>query len=72
MAYPFLAIDIVVNPSGRALPIAKTVRPKYVVLRLVNTPIKVNKSTSKPEQNLVHNIPNTMLIKTIYMKYSGT
>ena len=39
IACPFLAIEIVVSPSGKALPTAITVSPKYVVLILAIRPI---------------------------------
>lgn len=71
IAYPFFAMAIVVKPSGKALPTAKIVKPRYVVLRLVIVPIKVKRSTNKPEHNFVHIIPITMFIRTKKMKYEG-
>ena len=53
-AYPLLAIDIVVKPSGRAFPIAIIVRPRYEDERLVNIPTNVNKSIKIPLANLTH------------------
>ena len=57
-----------IRPSGNALPTAITVNPKYVVLILAIRPIYVNKSTNKPEHNLVHKIPIYTLNKTIKRK----
>ncbi len=61
-ACPFLAIAIVVKPSGKANPIAMIVKPKKVLYILVNMQINVNKSINNPLANRTHNkehkIPN--------------
>lgn len=66
-----MAIAIVVNPSGKALPTAITVKPKYVLLKLVRTPTKFNRSTNKPQAYFDHNIPVKIPNKSTMIKYLG-
>lgn len=54
-------MEMVVKPSGKALPTAIIVKPKYVVLKFVYIPMTVNKSTNKPQHILVHKIPLKIL-----------
>lgn len=46
MAYPFLLSETTVNESGKAFPIAKIVRPRYVESSFAIIPTIVNKSIS--------------------------
>ena len=62
---------IVHKPSGKAFPTAIIVRPKYVLLKPVNFPKKVNKSTNNSQQNFVHKTDVKIPINDINIKYLG-
>ena len=57
IAYPFLLKEITVNESGRALPTAKIVRPRYVVSSLAITPTIESKSIRIFEMIYDHTSP---------------
>lgn len=70
-AFPFLAMEIVVRPSGKALPMESTTIAKKDLEMLNTIPTKFSAETTISLMILFQRIPQNMLNITRRMKYQG-